>query len=81
MILLDLTEGGRRTVLSETGSTVSKFYSRFINEDWGLMWCVYLVPDVLCGVHDVSKERVDCCVGYQDINPPTLLQSLFQTQN
>lgn len=41
----------------------------------------YLVPDVLCGVHDVSEERVDCCVGYQDIYAPALIQSLVQTRN
>lgn len=47
----------------------------------GLSVCVYLVPDVLSGVHDVSKERVDCCIGHQDINATALIQSLFQTQN
>lgn len=42
---------------------------------------MYLVPDVLRGVHDVSKERVHCCVGHQNIDAPALIQSLSQTQN
>ncbi len=41
--------------------------------------CVYLVPDFLRGVHGVSKERVDRCVGHQDVNATALIQSLFQT--
>lgn len=66
-------------VLSEPN--LNKFYFCFLNEGWVFVCCGYLVPDFLCGVHDVSKERVDCCVGYQNINPPTLVQSLFQTHN
>lgn len=42
---------------------------------------MYLVPHILCGVHDVSEERVDRCVGHQDINPPALIQSLLQTHD
>lgn len=53
-----------------------------ITNDWyGLIFCTYLIPDLLCGVHDVSKERVDCCIGHQDVNGPTPIQSLHQTQS
>lgn len=79
---------GGRTIFSETGAAdVFKqfliFFGDlcFINESCGSICCVYLVPDFVRGVHDVPKERVDCCVGYQDINASTLIQSLFQTQN
>lgn len=54
----------------------------YIINDWcGLNFCTYLIPDLLCGVHDVSKERIDCCIGHQDVNGPTPIQSLYQTQS
>lgn len=41
----------------------------------------YLIPDLLCGVQDVPKKWIDCRVGHQDINSPTLFQSLFLNTN
>lgn len=58
-----------------------KFMSYIINDWCGLNFCTYLIPDLLCGVHDVSKERIDCCIGHQDVNGPTPIQSLYQTQS
>lgn len=57
------------------------FWLLLYNESRYFICWVYLVPDFLCGVHDVSEERVDRCVGHQDIDPPALIQSLFQTHD
>lgn len=77
-----MNERRKNNCFSETGATDSfqQFFIFFLTFS-GFVCGVHLVPDVFCGVHDVSKERVDGCVGYQDINAPALIQSLLQTQN
>lgn len=48
-----------------TGLSLIKFYLCNINEGLQQICRVcYLIPDFLCGVQDVPKKRVDCCVGH-----------------
>lgn len=66
------TNAGRRKA-SHSRSNNSSGFSKVIPVG------TYLVPHVLCGLHDVSEERVDRRVGYQNVNAAALIQGLAQT--
>lgn len=42
----------------------------------------HLIPDCFCRVHNVPKERVDCCVRNEDVHTTTLFHGLnIKTEN